>query len=291
MSSGGQNGNATAWSILANDLGCSNAESQLSCVRGIDPVVIQKILNTTALSFHPVNDNVTQLAIPINRTLHQSVPYMIGTNGQEGRVFLVKAANATNLTIALAVVSLENLPDEIPNLNQDYAIPSTGISDAYDAASQIYTELVFQCGASIVANQSVTAGWPTWRYYYNASFPNINFANALAAVGETSLTLEAVHTSEIPLVFGNYPKLDAPDSEIGLSQTMQGAWANFVKNPDTTGPGWPRYGLDNGQVNPKGVAGLGLRESQIFEMIGEEEIDTRCPLYAAFYEKAIAPAF
>ena len=55
-----------------------------------------------------------------------------------------------------------------------YAIGTPGINSAYDAVSQIYTEYVFQCPAALVANESALAGFPTWRYYYNASIPNIN---------------------------------------------------------------------------------------------------------------------
>ena len=180
VSSGGQNNNATAWSALANGLGCSKAQSPLRCVRRIDSVVIQKALNITGMSFHPVDDNITQLAIPIDRTLYQSVPYMIGTNGQEGRVFLVKSANVTNLTAILANNNLGSL-SRILDLDQAYSIPSAGISDVYDAASQIYTEFIFQCPAATVANKSVATGWPRWRYYYNATFSNTDLANALAA--------------------------------------------------------------------------------------------------------------
>jgi hypothetical protein len=81
----------------------------------------------------------------------------------------------TNSTQALMTI-LGNNTQDIQLLEQLYAIGSTAngfvITDDYDQVSAIYTDLVFQCPASIVANDSVHAGIPTWRYLFNATFPN-----------------------------------------------------------------------------------------------------------------------
>jgi carboxylesterase type B len=52
--------------------------------------------------------------------------------------------------------------------------------------------------------------------------------------------LGVYHSSEIPLVFGTYPRVNDTKEEIQLSRFMQHAWACFAKNP-TAGPGWKLY--------------------------------------------------
>lgn len=95
----GTSGNVTAWNELVKAVNCSTSESQLACVRAVDPFVIQGLINgTTVYNFLPVTDNITQLATPINRSLHQSVPIMIGTNGQEGRILIIEDVETTNVT-------------------------------------------------------------------------------------------------------------------------------------------------------------------------------------------------
>ena len=227
VSSGGSDNNVTAWNALVKDLKCSTSPSIRSCVRAADPFVIQKIVNTTALQFHPVTDNITQLATPINRKLHKKVLYMTSTNGQEGRVFLADDVNSNNITSFLGREGLGKEPGLEIAIEKAYPIPNAGNDSVYDVESQIYTEFIFQCPAAVVSNESVAAGYPTWRYHYNASFPNINFTTALASIHLANLNLEATHTSKLPLVFGTYPRTDATAPEIALNKNMQTAWASF----------------------------------------------------------------
>ena len=290
VSYGGSSGNVTAWTVLAEALGCSEAESQLKCLRAADSVMIQKLLNiTSGLAFHPVNDNITQLATPIDRSL-QSVPLLIGSNGQESRAILAEMANLTNVTTILELSQLGALT-KIYSLSEAYEIPSAGIMNAWDAATQIHTECVFQCPAAAVAKGSAAAGWPTWRYYYNASFPNLAIQNALDSIGESNLDLRAFHIAEVGLVFGTYPSANATDAERKLSKAMQAAWADFVKHPYTSGPGWKRYDSERERVDQNNVAVLGLDGTDKIVMIDAKEIDFRCPLFKDIYEKGGAPPF
>jgi carboxylesterase type B len=275
-----------SWQFLVAALNCTTAASQLACVRAADAEIIESIVQHNALSFSPVTDNVTQIELPVNRAKHQSVPYMIGSNGQEGRVFVV---GETNLTAAINASFPESaLLQQL--VAGAYAIGTPGVNSAYDAIAQIYTEYVFQCPAALVANGSALAGFPTWRYYYNASIPNINPTAALAALGLPTLNLEAYHSSEIPLVFGNYPSAGATAQEVALSKYMQTAWANFAKDPAGEGPGWPSYGSSKG-VNAVGLADLGADGSVASVMIPEYDVDFRCPLYTEIYAAITVPGF
>ncbi|KAG8532507.1 uncharacterized protein KY384_002384 [Bacidia gigantensis] len=287
VSYGGANGNVTAWKVLAEAFGCSAPDKQLACLREVDSLAIQKLLDDPdGPRFHPVNDNITQLATPVDRSLHQSVPYMIGSNGQEGRVDVVEDADRTDMPTIL-----RGFARNVSGLEEAYSIPSAGITTAADAAAQIFTESMFQCPAAVVANESEAAGWPTWRYYYNASFPNLAIQDALASVGQPDFDLRAFHSAEIWLVFGTYAMTNATDAEIRLSKAMQTAWANFAKDPHITGPGWPKYGTNNESVGQERIARLGLGPEYNVTMIGENQIDFRCSLFKEMYKTEEAPPF
>ena len=291
VSVGGSDGNATAWNVLVEGLECAYTESPLACVRSKDAVDIQKVVNESLLSFPPVLDNITQIPLPVNRSLHQNVPYMTGTNGQEGRIFTLGNVHDTNITRYLNEFGYANMPDLEASIAKAYPIPSTGIANAYDADSQIHTKLVLQCPAALVANESVAAGFPTWRYLYNATFPNINGTAALNILGLGGLNLEATYATEIPLVFGTYPKVGATKEEVALSKTMQKAWADFAKDPYVVGPGWPNYGSKQRGINPVGVAGLGIDGSSDVVMLQQKEIDENCDMFAGLYSKNPYPLY
>jgi acetylcholinesterase len=67
--------------------------------------------------------------------------------------------------------------------------------------------------------------------------------------------------------------------EYALSKFMQGAWANFAKNP-TGGPGWNALGTfpadgDLGDLGPAGSSGVTI--------IPQYPLDARCGLFAPVY--------
>lgn len=124
---------------------------------------------------------------------------------------------------------------------------------------------------AIMANITAGLGIPTFRYLYNATIPNIQPEIAL----EAGVILGAFHSSEIPLVFGTFPTVNATAQESALSQYMRGAWAQFARNP-MQGPGWNQLGtfggMDLGVLGTNGSAGV--------TVIPQIDVDSRCPILA-----------
>lgn len=122
--------------------------------------------------------------------------------------------------------------------------------------------------AAIVTNDSITGGFPTWRYYYNATFPDIQPFPGLGVY----------HSSEIPVVFGTFtlanPAVAPTAQEIALSKTVQTLWATFAKDP-LKGPGWAE--------GPDVLANIGSDGSTGFDVIEASLIDERCPIFAPVY--------
>jgi carboxylesterase type B len=220
-----------AWNNVTTQLGCPGAyASNLTCIRAADASTIQTIINTNTLISAPVVDNVTFVSDPAQRRLSGNIariPVLGGTNAQEGRLFTV---NQTNLTTFLQN-TFKNLPNLIPAIRDAYPLADSSNASQHDAIAQIYTELVFQCPQALWANATASIGIPTWRYYFNASFPNTQlFPNA-----------GVWHASEVSVVFGTYATANTTTQEYALSQYMRSMWAKFAKNP-YAGPGWNAVG-------------------------------------------------
>lgn len=120
-----------------------------------------------------------------------------------------------------------------------------------------------------MVNESVAVNIPTWRYLFNASFPNTQPA---AAQG---VDLKAYHTSEIALIFGTYPSANTTSQEVTLGKFMRAAWANFAKNP-TAGPGWKAVSKEGGAE----LAILGNNGGTGATLIDPKTIDERCTILA-----------
>lgn len=257
------NSNHNSWTALVAGLNCSTASDQLECVRAAPASAIKSIEEHEALPFTPVSDNVTQLEYPEAARIAGDiarVPILTGTNANEGRVFVY----GQNDTAAYLTQFLHGVPQSlISTIIAAYPIPSPEITDMFEQLAQIYTDFAFQCPAGLLANDSIKSGIPTWRYYFNATFANTQVLPDLGVY----------HSSEIPLVFGTYPQVNATAEEMRLSEYMQTAWATFAKNP-MGGPSWPKVP----EVGVLGSPGDGLRYD-----IGAGALDVRCALYSPIY--------
>lgn len=87
--------NFPAWYNLTAQLGCPGTYSNnLTCVRAANATTVQEIINTNALTFNPIADNITLVTNPAARRLSGNVahiPVLGGTNAHEGRsAFIVQ---------------------------------------------------------------------------------------------------------------------------------------------------------------------------------------------------------
>lgn len=122
------------------------------------------------------------------------------------------------------------------------------------------------------------SGIPTWRYLYNASFPN------MGRDGYTSEELGAVHGSDTSMIWGTYPREGATDQQIELSRYLQEAWADFVKDPSGKGPGWELVTLEGDNIACVGCNGT--IEAMVLE---SADVDSRCALYEPFFSTVKTP--
>jgi carboxylesterase type B len=265
---------------LAKEAGCGGADV-LKCLKRVPATKIKAIIESKVLTFSPTTDNYTLVSKPYLKR-HEgkiaTIPTLWGSNAQEGRVFQV---GKTDLDAYLKETFPANMTEKV---RAAYGLHTQGLHSNYDIISAIMTDFQFTCPMFLQAHGSYVAGYPTWRYYFNATFPNLQtFSNA-----------GVFHASEIDLIFGTYGKLPtvtskqpSPPQEVALSELMQGAWAKFAKNP-TAGPGWSKVGtahsgrpLNGSEANDLGVLG-GASELNV-EVISRKGVDTKCAMYVPLY--------
>jgi len=213
----GSNGNSTlnpaAWNTVANAVGCGSSatQAQFKCMQAVPFRNLEDALISTNAAFGLIADNITIFSDTADRFaagnfLH--VPLLSGSTAQEDDIFLVS--------------------QEL--LEKGFTVPVIT-----ELLSDVTTQIGFTCPTGANAAGRVKAGVPTWRYQYQAVFPNISPRE----------DLRAYHASEIPIVFGTYNNSALPSTpgEIALSKYVQSAWVAFARDPvnGLLNFGWPAY--------------------------------------------------
>jgi len=203
-----------------------------------------------------------------------NIPVLSGTNSQEGRVFQY---GVTNLTKFFETY-FSGYPDLWATIAAAYPIEQVGLDTPYDIAAQIFTEFFFQCPDALFSNASAAAGIPTWRYYFNASFPNT----------QTFPDAGVFHFSEISIVFRTYPAANATAQEYALGSFMQNSWSDFAKNP-VGGPGWNAVGtgIAYGGAGDEDLGALGANGSGGVTVIQQNAVDYRCGIFQGIYDDVL----
>jgi len=237
--------NSTAWNLVANAVGCGtvNDAAQLNCMKKVPFRTLEDAVISTDISPELVADNLTVFSDTIARGAagrFAHVPLLTGSNAQEGDIFIVA--------------------DQLLNQGSVDPILTPILSD-------ILTLTGFTCPAGVAARNRVNAGVPTWRYQYQAIFPDIS----------TRPDLRAFHSSEIPIVFGTFDAILVPPPtlvELALSRYVQGAWVAFARDParGLLNYGWPRY-----NPNTSSLALLGNAANATGVVFGRgQSVDVNC---------------
>ncbi|KAF2184769.1 alpha/beta-hydrolase [Zopfia rhizophila CBS 207.26] len=266
-----------AWYTLAAALNCTDHQSNLTCISEAPTATIKDIIERQYLSFTPAYDNVTLNANAAHaRTSGNiaNIPILSGTDAQEER-FIILGQN--NVSAYLNGVIGDQPPEVRAAIKAAYPVGGSEFPTAFDAIAQMETEVSFHCGAALLANDTATAGIPSWRYYFNASFPNT----------QTFPGEGVYHSSEIYIVFGTYPAVNVTAQEYALHNYMRSVWAQFAKGPNA-GPGWNAVGtgssyfggaadLDVGLIGSDGGSGV--------KVIRQSDVDSRCGLWAPILKR------
>jgi para-nitrobenzyl esterase len=233
-------GAATA-ATFAMSAGCGAASDQLACLRAKPASELLAILEQSAtpgsfvpnFQFGPVVDGGFLPDQP--RTLYDSgryarVPYILGSNTDEGTLFFLSGAPLTTEAAYLAALQERYGPlaDEVASV-----YPASSFATPQDALERAFGDQILVCSTYDTARRAAAGGARTYLYNFAREIP----IDLLQALG-----LRAFHGAEIVYVFGSMAPPTAEDGTLG--ETIRGYWTRFARKGDPNGGGavkWRRF--------------------------------------------------
>jgi para-nitrobenzyl esterase len=162
-----------------------------------------------------------------------NVPYLLGSNTDEGTLFLPAAKPTTEAEYRAALTAMFG---DTAAAQVAAAYPMTAFADAAPnpataALARVIGDSRLVCSTLDTAERMAATGAPVFMYNYDIPVPAI-----------ISPTLGATHGSELTAVFGTSPTVDPATRP--TSDLLQRYWTNFAKagDPNASGdPAWPAF--------------------------------------------------
>jgi para-nitrobenzyl esterase len=242
----------TAATVMATKLSCAGTDAQaLACLRG-KPVM--ELLNAPSdaaagAGSGPNVDGTFMTDQP--RALYDSgqiakVPYLLGSNTDEGTLFLTTrpatevqykatlnatfcGSATTSCDRAIAVAAQYQMTD----FTNDQPNPATA------ALARVIGDSRLVCTTFDTAQRMTHAGAAVFMYNFDIPVPA-----AVEALLPPGTHLGATHGSELTSVFGTSPTFAADAQAKGASDLIQRYWTNFAKTGDPNGGAdlkWPAF--------------------------------------------------
>jgi para-nitrobenzyl esterase len=228
-------------------VGCDTAADPLACLRALpassimanamqpDPTSGQS--TAASWTFALVVDGPGGFMPDQARTLYDTgkvahVPYILGSNNDEGTLFLLGATPVTSESDYDAALT-QRFGAGATAIEGVY--PASNFGGDYDAAlARVVGDSSLVCGTHDTARRAAQAGLPVFMYNFDVPW----------AIDPTGLM--ASHASEISHVFGD--PVDPTASSQAVSDAMNAYWARFASTGSPNGAGapatWPSFAPD-----------------------------------------------
>jgi para-nitrobenzyl esterase len=165
------------------------------------------------------------------------VPYIVGSNTDEGTIFHVSQPPLKSEAEYLAALE-RRFGDDAAAIAARY--PVSEFPSPQEALMRVTGDTSLVCVTHDTARRVSDAGVPVYFYNFDRPIP----LTALAA-----LNLRATHGAEIAYIFGTAPS-DFPPADAALGLMMQSYWGRHAASGDPNGgsaPAWPPFRRDADQ--------------------------------------------
>ena len=262
-------------------LGCDTADDPLACLRGksVDDIMANAQqpsptsgdVTPAPWAFGVVVDGEGGFVPDQARKLFDQgavakVPYLLGSNNDEGMLFILSATIATQADYDAQLAS--RFPGITDAVAAQYP-PSRFDGDFRAAVARAVGDSSLGCGTDDTARRAAKAGLPVYTYNFDIPW---SVAPDL---------LHVSHASEMSHVFGNPYKPTGDDAAV--SKAMNTYWATFAKSGDPNYPGapatWPQFQPDESGGDVR------LQLDSGFETLADFRKDD-CAFWRGIYDKA-----
>ena len=264
-------------------MGCDTATDPLACLRNqsvssllaASPQLSEGTSSLApAFSFGVVVDGPGGFLPDQPRTLYDSgqiahVPYLLGSNNDEGMLFILTSTIPTD-DASYAAELQKRFGSFAPQVLAEY--PASKFNGDYRVAlGRVVGDVNLVCGTLDTAQRAAKAGLPVFMYNFNMPWQI-----------EPALLL-ASHASEISHVFGDPVHPTTGDTLV--SSAMNAFWAHFAQTGDpnfSSAPAtWPPFGPDASGNDQRLQLDTGFEDLTGFR---KEE----CAVWAQYYDQGFA---
>jgi para-nitrobenzyl esterase len=243
--------------VFAEAMGCADAADVAACLRGVPVAELlreapidgaqeglaggdQYAGGTPRWQFTAIVDGTVLPEQP--RALFDAgdvadVPYILGSNSDEGTLFHVLQPEVSNDEEYLA--ALERRFGETLAAQVAAEYPTGAFDTPQHALERVTGDALLVCPTRDTAKRAADSGLSVFMY---------NFARPIPIPALAPLDLRATHGAEIAYVFGSVgPDLIGQD-DLNLSMTMRRYWGRFAATGDPNGGGdatWPMFSSTN----------------------------------------------
>ena len=236
-------------------VGCRGAADELACLRQLPTSTFLAHLGQG--NFGPVVDGgflPDQPRALFDSRRYARVPYLLGSNSDEGTLFFLGVPPVTTEAEYLAAL-VARYGALAPQVAAVY--PASDFPTPQDALVRAFGDSILVCSTYDTARRAAAGGANTYLY---------NFSREIPIPILQQLGLHAFHGSEIVYVFGSITPPTPEDGTLGA--LMRGYWARFARSGTPNVHGvfkWPRYtnAADqriNLDVEPSVLTGFRRRE-------------------------------
>jgi para-nitrobenzyl esterase len=266
---------------FAKALGCEAAQGQLACLRN-KPVgdLLANAMQpdpmmggNAGIPFYVVVDGDKGFLPKPAKALFDAgdvahVPYMLGSNSDEGTLFLLSAKPPSD-DAGYAAELKTRFGDSADKVLAMYPVSKFG-GDYKAALARVIGDSGLVCGTHDSARRAAKAGMSVFMYNFNVPWSLL-------------LSLGATHSSEISHVFG-LPLNPTPDSQ-QIADEMNAYWARFATTGNPNGPNaktqWPSFAPDASDSDQR------LQLDAAFQVIKDFRKD-ECALWRSIYDASAA---